>query len=253
MTVRTALVAALASTLVLAALHAAAGAINHRLDQWARPVASVAGGVSVSYVFLHLLPEISGGQEELGRVLEVQFEESALAEAGVFLCALAGFVVLYGLERLAQAHNEALPGPTQSGAAFGLHVGVFTVYNGLITYTMATRFRTGAGYAVLFTAAMGLHFLLTDRSLREHFPDRFRRYGRAALVGALVAGWVLSAVFAPTQVVVVVVLTATLGGFVLFNVFNNELPTERRARYPWFVLGVVVYSAALLVTTAIEG
>jgi hypothetical protein len=48
------------------------------------------------------------------------------------------------------------------------------VHNALISCTMALRLRTGVAFAVLFTVAMGLHFVLTDRSLEEHHPRRFR-------------------------------------------------------------------------------
>ena len=62
------------------------------------------------------------------------------------------------------------------------------LYNVLITCTMAPRLRTGAAFAVLFTIAMGLHFVLTDRNLEERCPRRFRGADRGALAGALIAG-----------------------------------------------------------------
>ena len=47
------------------------------------------------------------------------------------------------------------------------------IYNALITYTMPLRLRTGVLFAVLFSVAMGLHFVLTDRSLEERDGNRF--------------------------------------------------------------------------------
>jgi hypothetical protein len=82
---------------------------------------------------------------------------------------------------------------------YELHLRSFMIYNVLITYPMARRLRTGIAFAVLFTVAMGLHFVLRDRGLEEHYPQRFRRSGRALLAGALLVGWLLSALFALEQ------------------------------------------------------
>lgn len=76
---------------------------------------------------------------------------------------LAGFTVFYGLERLARRQGPDSRGSGGSPGVYWLHLGSFLVYNGLITYTMALRVRTCLLFAVLFTVAMGLHFVLTNR------------------------------------------------------------------------------------------
>lgn len=125
------------------------------------------------------------------------------------------------------------------------------IYNALITYTMALRLRTGVAFAVLFALAMGLHFVLTDRSLEEHYPRRFPRSGRALLAAALLLGWGLDALFAPTSTVVVALLTALLGGSILLNVFKEELPSTGRSSYGWFLTGLAFYAALLTAVTAL--
>lgn len=73
---------------------------------------------------------------------------------------------------------------------FWLHVGSFVVYNALITYSLPLTFRTGAGFAVLFTVAIGLHFVVTDRGLEEHYAERCDRWTPwPVLAGALLLGW----------------------------------------------------------------
>ncbi|WP_206475169.1 hypothetical protein, partial [Dietzia sp. KRD202] len=128
---------------------------------------------------------------------------------------------------------------------YRLHLASFLVYNGLITYTMPLRLRTGIAFALLFTVAMGLHFVLTDRGLEERDPRRFAARGRGALAAALLAGWALSAVFAPSSTVVVALLTALLGGSVLLNVFKEELPSGGRSSFGWFLTGLSLYSVLL--------
>lgn len=63
---------------------------------------SVAGGVSVAHVFLHLLPELSEGQ----RIVAERFGALRLAEHHVYLIAMAGLVLFYGLERLASRASD---------------------------------------------------------------------------------------------------------------------------------------------------
>lgn len=205
-------------------------------------MASFAGGIAVTYVFLHLLPEIVLGNEAIGEALQDVVDPTPLLELAIFLVALLGFTVFYGLERLA-AHQ------VRAGGVYGVHLGAFMVYNAVITYTMPLRIRTGLPFAVLFVVAMGLHFVLTDRGLAETYGSRFRTSGRLLLAGALLVGWVLSVVAAPTRTLVVSLLTALLGGSVLLNVFKEEIPSERRGSFGYFALGLVLYTSLLLGVT----
>lgn len=244
----TALLAALAATVVMAALHASIPLIRRETSSLSESlVASVGGGIAAAYVFLHLLPEIAAGNERVSEALGDTFTGTPLADLLLFAVALGGFLVLYGLDHVAERATH------RSTAVFAVHLGVFAVYNGVIAYTLSLQFRTGVDFAVLFTLAMALHFLLTDRHLDEHYEERFRGVGRPVLMAALFTGWFLSWVFAPTSTVVVSVLIAALGGFVIFNVFNDELPSERRTRYPAFLAGSAAYTALLVWATAAGG
>lgn len=249
------LVGALAAALVLAGLHLAAPHIRRLPLVPERATGSFAGGLAVAYVFLHLLPEIAEGNEAIGEALADVIEPTPLVDLGIFVVALAGFAAFYGLQRLADRRAPARAhcgsGPPEPAGVYWLHLGSFMVYNALITYTMALRLRTGIAFAVLFTVAMGLHFVLTDRSLEEHYPRRFPRSGRLALAGALLAGWLLDAVLAPASTLVVALLTALLGGSILLNVFKEELPSTGRSSYPWFLAGLVLYAGLLALVTAV--
>ncbi|HEX2174947.1 MAG TPA: hypothetical protein VHG70_03460 [Nocardioidaceae bacterium] len=274
----TALWLALASTLLLTALHLLAPRIR-RFPLVPEPaMASFAGGIAVSYVFLHLLPELAQGNRELRELFAEETTPSPLVELGIFLVALTGFCLFYALERLAERRTTTTA-PSQAGAAqvrepapasatdvltrtredrpnraaFWLHLAAFGIYNAVITYTLPLTYRTGVAFAVLFTVAMGLHFVLSDRGLEEHYGSLFDRWTpRLVLAGALVTGWVLAVAFAPTRSVTVSVLIAFLAGSVLLNVFKEEIPTARRSSLPWFLSGLVAYAALLAALTALR-
>jgi hypothetical protein len=243
-----ALIGSLVIAVALAGLHLAAPHIRKLPLVPEGVTGSFAGGLAVAYVFLHLLPEIAEGNEAIGERLEDVIEVTPLFDLGIFVVALTGFTVFYGLDRLATTRRAH--GRPDSAAAYWVHLGAFGFYNTLITYTMALRVETGYLFAILFAIAMGLHFVLTDRHLEEHYPRRFDSSGRVVLAGALLLGWLLSAVFAPTSTVVVAILTALLGGSVLLNVFREELPSDRGSSFPWFLAGMVLYSILLALITA---
>lgn len=253
-----ALLASAAVTIALVLLHAAAPQVRRLPHVSQRALGSFAGGLAISYVFLHLLPELSHGEQEVGEALGEVLEVSPLIELTIFFVALTGFVVLYGLERLAahtgsgRAAGDRRPADDPPVGIYRLHLGSFALYNGLITYTMPLRFRTGTAFALLFALAMGLHFMLTDRGLAEHYPRRFARHGRVVLAAALVVGWVLAAATAPVSPLVVTLLTAVLAGGILLNVFKEELPSAGRSSFGWFLSGVVVYAALLTAVTVLS-
>ncbi|MGX5653791.1 hypothetical protein ACWKWC_03370 [Geodermatophilus nigrescens] len=254
---------ALLIAVLLAALHRAAPRIRKLPAVPERATGSFAGGLAVAYVFLHLLPEIAEGNEAIGEALSDVVQPTPLTDLGIFVVALAGFAAFYGLQRLADRRaprpvggEEGTPGAgggaREPAGVYWLHLGSFMVYNALITYTMALRLRTGLAFAVLFTVAMGLHFVLTDRSLEEHYPHRFPRSGRLLLAAALLVGWLVSAVLAPSSALAVALLTALLGGSILLNVFKEELPSTGRSSYPWFLVGLLLYGGLLALVTAIS-
>ncbi len=268
-----AVLGALLITVVLVGLHLAAPAIRRLPLVPEAATASFAGGLAVAYVFLHLLPEIAEGNQAIGEALADVLRPTPLFDLGIFLVALAGFTAFFGLERLADrrstsrvtgAGTAAAAASSTAGDAVGrhqpppagvywLHLGAFVVYNALITYTMPLRLRTGVQFALLFTLAMGLHFVLTDRGLEERYGDRFGGSGRLTLSAALLAGWGAAALLAPTSTLVVALLTALLAGSILLNVFKEEIPSGRRTSFPWFLAGLILYAALLALVTAAGG
>lgn len=242
-----ALLSAAVATTVLAVLHAVVPPVRRRLGSVGDGVvASLGGGISSAYVFVHLLPELARGNEEMAEVFGEHVDVTELGEVLLFLVAFAGFVLLYGLDHLAERSDG-------EAGVFAVHLGVFAAYNAVITYALPTRFRVGAGGAVLFVVAMAVHFVLSDRALAQHYGERFARTGRVVLVGALAIGYLLAWAFAPTSTTVVNVLLALLGGFVLYNVFSDELPDERRLRFPVFAGSATAYAAVLVAVTAAGG
>jgi hypothetical protein len=239
-------IALAAAVAVLAAIHIASNRLTF-LDVIPRSRwLSLAGGVSVAYVFLRLLPELVAGQAVVDRYVPPFF---LLLEKHVYVLALLGLLSFYGLERVVRV-NQAEPGPkygesTTTRGVYQLHIASFALYNILIGYLVVHREMTGLLGLALFTTAMGFHFLVTDYGLKKDHRAEFGRTGRWVLVAALVLGWA-AGVLTEVSEVLVVVLSSLLAGGVILNVLKEELPTERQSRLVPFFAGATVYALVLL-------
>ena len=238
------------AAIVLAAVHALAiGAGENRIAEkvWSRRRwVSAAAGVSVAYVFVDVLPEL-GAQSQVIR--EAAGASGLLfAEQRIYLLALLSFVVMYGLEHIVlaqrQHHGEATvserPGPT-----YWLHVAGFSAYSALIGYLLVERADRGMGSLALYTAAMGVHFVIVNHGLAEEHGGAYRRYGHWWLAAAVLAGWVAGIVL-PLSEVAFAQLFAVLAGGVVITSLRSELPDDRRGRFWWFCLAALAFAALLL-------
>lgn len=206
---------------------------------------SFAGGVSVAYVFLHLLPELAAGQEaiaERGPLLGV-------AERHVYLVALFGLAAFYGLERLAARsraeHRERTGDDCAPPGVFRVHVASFAFYNALVGYLLLRGESESLRSLLLFAAAMGLHFVINDFGLREHHRREYDRVGRWVLSAGVLAGCAVGYA-APLPEAAVSAATAFLAGGIILNVLKEEVPDERGSRFGSLLLGMALYTALLL-------
>ena len=206
---------------------------------------SFAGGVSVAYVFLHLIPELARGQET---VAHATGGLTGFAEKHVYLIALAGLATFYGLERMAaeSRRQQRDGGEDRTGTGvFWIHIGSFALYNGLVGYLLLHLEDPGATPLLLFFVAMALHFVVNDFGLREHHKEQYTRTGRWVVAAAVLAGWGVGYA-AEIPEAAIATLVAFLAGGVILNVLKEEVPAERSSRFGALALGMAVYSALLL-------
>ena len=246
-------IAALVAAFVLAGLHLFGSALRFLTlvprSRWL----SAAGGVSVAYVFVHLLPELaegqaaiegeSGGGEEAAPRPMLDF-----LEHHVYLVALVGLAVFYGVERhslSARRRRERQTAEDQTiDAAFWLSITSFAVYNAVIGYLLLRSDLQELTQLGLYTLALGVHFVINDLALREHHRDAYHRVGRWLIAAAVLAGWALGIATDVSERVLALVIAFIAGGVVL-NVLKEELPEERLAQFAPFVGGALAYAVLL--------
>ena len=213
---------------------------------------SISGGISLSYVFLHFMPELAAG--------EALFAENDLVswiEFDLYGLALIGLLAFYGLERAVQLHNHVGRQEDEENAhhhgLFWVHLASFALYNVITGYLLTQGGQASAGHggeaasdSALFTFAfaMALHFLVTDYGLRKDFARGYMLIGRYVLCAAVVAGFGIGLLVDLPEIIVLGTI-AVLGGGVILNVLKEELPAERQSRFAALVLGAAGYAALL--------
>jgi hypothetical protein len=207
---------------------------------------STAGGISVAYVFLRILPDLGRSQAMVGYELE---EALRVPRHPIYVVALLGLVVFYGLERLTdrsrkehlQAEGEDCPSPL----VFWISMASYSIVNFAVGYLLVQREAAGLNSLALFFLAMALWFIVNDYGLRSEHKENYNRLGRWVLSGVVLIGWTVG-LFAPVPGVVLSLALAFVGGGVVLNVLKEELPRERESRFWAFALGAAAYSALLL-------
>jgi len=211
-----------------------------------RRALSAAGGAAVAYVFIHLLPEL----ERAGQTFVKITADRSLPfpEFRVYLAALAGFVLFYGLEhmvrwsRLSGRREQA--GYGVSDPIFILHIGGFALYAGLISYLMVRGIDEKSVPIIIYGIAMGLHFFSAGHSLHHEHGSMYDKFGKWILAGAALAGWACGALTELPKPVVITLLGLVSGGVVM-NSMIVELPGEKDGRFLPFCAGAAAYSTLL--------
>jgi hypothetical protein len=228
----------LAAALVLASIYV----FGHRLRTKShhRRWVSVAAGVSVAWVFVDLLPEISENQAKFSTGPHRGM--AIFPEQAIYLAAMLGFMLFYALYIAGGVEEDGEPSRVFSS----LRVAAFAGYSALIAYLLIHNVWKDATTLVLYTLAMSFHFLLVDHSL---FSDHYGRYEgrlRWILAMAVLAGWFVGILTSiPDQWMARII--AFVSGGVLMNTVVVELPEGRGGRFWPFAVAAAAYSAVLLV------
>lgn len=209
---------------------------------------SIAGGISVSYVFIHLLPEL----EEWQHTFEEEFPHRfSFLKHHLYLVALLGLTIFYGMEKAALVTKASQRQSQQekedkNQKVFWLHIIIFSVYNALIGYLLVHRNDDHLAELIWFSVAMGFHFIVNDYSLLDHYRDSYQKTGRWVVTLSVLGGWLIG-VLSDVSEIFIAVLFALIAGSIVLNVLKEELPEERKSNFWAFLSGILIYSIVLLI------
>ncbi len=193
-------------------------------------VISFAAGVAVTYILLHLFPQVAA--------------LSSIEGKSIFLYVLAAFTVTYLLQRhLHISHHEHIL--FKSNAQ--LHLVFFFIYHMIVGILLTEIASRGKEEALLFFIPFLMYISVEILPQRFHLRHTFAKflYACAPLFGALVAAIIPSVRGAVSSIFAELLALAT--GTLLFIVIKQSMPSNRESKPIAFVFGVVLYSIVLLV------
>ena len=216
-----------------------------------RGLLSAAGGISVAYVFVDILPEMAR--------MQAVFASASFGypfpfpNYRVYTSALIGFITFYSLENMIVASRADRQVESGEGSPLvcWVHVFGFAFYSALVGYLLQIEEAQRLSSFVLYTLAMFFHFWLVDHSLRMEHDAFYDSFGRWVIAAAVLAGWTLGIVGVSSDFVLPTVM-GFLGGGVVVNSIKKELPEKGDGRALPFVLGALGYALLLLLIGAIE-
>jgi hypothetical protein len=213
-----------------------------------RRVLSFGAGVTIAYVFIHLLPELEAARAGLVRTgahLSLPFPSLR-----VYLAALVGFMLFYALEHLVAGTRKPAGAEEGDGEenrlGRSIHVGSFLVYVWLAGYLAVRSLEEGPTPIALYAVALGLHFLSLDFSFSREYGSWYKRSARYAFVLTPLAGWTIG-IFVGFGQIFTAALLGFLAGGIIMNAIVSELPKEKDGRILSFLFGGAVYTALLII------
>lgn len=229
-------IASFVCIIILALVHLASTKIHLMNKSWHRWLLSAAGGTSVAYVFVKLLPELCEGQKVITQTFSGVFP---YFEKHVYVLALFGVLVYYGMEQWRHKKSEL------GKLAFWSNLLAAAFMNFLVGDAIADQSDREVRPLTLFVIAMGLHNLVNDQALHDIDERLFKRYGNLILISSLLFGWVTGYISHVSQAAIALALAFIAGG-VIVNVLRHELPNADTRNFNAFAISSLAYALLLL-------
>jgi zinc transporter ZupT len=211
--------------LILAVAHYFSERIEPRDPAIKHKVVSFIAGISITYIFLLLLPEVYEGIESLSNFL--------------FLFILAGFAGFHLIEKHIYQHRSKEILQEQLRTA---HSTTFFIYHFVIGILLVELVSINVLSGVLFFIPILFHTAVSSASLKGiHVSIRERMILKLVLSLSTLFGVLLAySLMIPSNI-----LHALLGfivGSLLYIVIKDSIPRETEGKAAYFVLGIIIYA-----------
>lgn len=217
---------------ILAVIHIYGSKSKSLGSLWHTWFLSAAGGVSVAYVFVELLPRLDASKEVVNKF----WHSVNIYDKHVYIVAFLGFVFYYGVEGISRnAKNRQ-----REKTAFLISLFSYSLFNFLIGYEVADINDPLVRPLILFTFAVGLHYFINDHALTKLHRDAYESLGRWVLAIALYFGWLAGLLTEIPEHYIAYGVAFIAGGMIL-NTLRYELPAQPKHGYLAFALGGIFY------------
>ena len=201
--------------LVISLVHLSAPLLRPLFDRYNLEMTSLGGGAAITYVFLHLLPELD--------------QRNQLVGGSIYGVVLLGYLLFCGAKLLVPEEVAERGRMAFAQAAF---------YSWLLVYGADAAHFLTLGQAVLGAVALSFHLMHEDYVLSLEADWSFRGKGRIGLALMPQIALVCRHFFGLHEETLSSLGLALLAGVIMYNSFEDGRPSgHRRRAFPWFFLG----------------
>lgn len=201
---------------------------------------SIAGGSSLAYVFILLLPELSKFQNAVEQEDFLNF-----MRYHTYFFSLVGLALFYSIERIVKkSKKKKSEVGIKADGTFWIHISAFAVYNALIGYILFHSQKEKLEF-ILFAVAIGFHFFVNDYGLYIHHSKVYLKKGRWIVAFSILLGFIAGFIIKLPELGIAIIFSVIAGGIIL-NVLKEELPEERESNHIAFWIGIIAYSLLII-------
>ena len=238
----------LAGLVVMALGHIASSKLNMLDSIKQRGWVSFSAGSSVAYVFTHVFPEIGIFQQQIighsGHGEHVNFVYQPL-----YLVALSGLCLLYLMNTIEadfrHPDSHKLQQHKHYMQFFTVKVFFYFLYNVMIAYLITTRPGQGFMNLTLIVAAVTMHFVVFNTTIREVYESLYDIVVRWVASAGLMIGWILGVTTLFPELLIMTVFSF-VGGMITYVALKHELPETKHKAPFHFLAGTLLYALIVL-------
>ena len=206
-------------------------------------ITSIGGGISISYIFLHLMPELALKGKHNIESLKISSE---FLEVSFFFVALLGLLILFVVDALSETSKI----PKENNFKLNLIYNIAITY--LYAFTLPEVVKEGIFYSILYTFTLSAHVFSSDRVIFRFHEKFYKSKYRWIGFSAVLLGIFHSLTVESNSSIQLDYAFAFLSGGVLLNTFLEELPKKNILNLKWFLSAIMLTSSSILITTVIK-
>lgn len=195
-------------------------------------IVSFSSGVSITYIFMQLIPEFHN----------IALESTQL----IFVFPLAGFSSVHLLEKYID--KSGIPKEKMRKDYVEIHSIFLFLYYGSIGYLIASLLAENAASGLLFFLPIILHAAVSSFSVTEiHESFKGRNYAKYSISLAPILG-VLIHNFGNIADQYFNFVFGTVIGMFFYIVVRDSIPRDEKGKPKEYMIGVMIYLAIILIT-----
>lgn len=218
---------AVSFALLISILHYLSDFISLKLIRYRGKILPFAAGLSITYIFLELLPLVYIDIENLRNI------------AYIFI--LSGFTIFHVMEKYVYQHSRSQERLTKLMHVHSLGFFVYYTMIGIVLFVLAQNPRGG----ILFMIPILFHSTISSASFKEIHADlKESRVIRLFLASSTLIGVFIAGVF-PVSLQVYYAMLGFVVGVLFYIIIKDIVPEKEEGDPMYFLAGIVIFSIFL--------